>query len=657
MGAHALDAHPGDSCTPRQRAAFARLTEAQRLRWIDFNRTAAGYPSTRTVHGLFEEQAAAAPERVALLFGSASMTYGELDRRASALARRLAARGVGRDMPVGICIERSFEMIVALLATLKAGGAYLPVDPRDPAERLRAIADDAKPRVWLTSKTSAGALSGAGLEALVIDDGEGEVGGQAAPAPAEESAADATRLAYILYTSGSTGSPKGVCVEHRSVVRLVRGVSYARLDSETVLLQLAPLAFDASTFEIWGALVNGGRLAIAPSGPAALDSVGDLVRQHGVTTLWLTAGLFHLMVDHRIDELRPLRQLLSGGDVLSPARVRRFLDAVPGCQLINGYGPTETTTFAACHAVRVFPGANESVPIGRPISNTRIWLTDEAGLCVPPGEEGEICIGGDGVARGYLNRPALTAEKFLPDPFSDAPGARLYRSGDRGRLLADGTLEYLGRLDRQVKISGYRIEPEEIEAALEKHPAVSQAVVAPRESEGGTGERRLVAWLLPREGASWDDRELRRLVAASLPLHMVPSAFVRVESFPLTPSGKVDRRALPSPPEISAREAEEPRPGLESTVLRIWRQVLGRESIGLDENFFDAGGNSLALLEIHTRIRRELGRNLTLTTLFAKPTIRSLARHLDRRATDEDPLRELRDRLGRGRKGRGPDAG
>jgi len=375
--------------------------------------------------------------------------------------------------------------------------------------------------------------------------------------------------------------------------------------------------------------------------------------------MWLTAGLFHLMVDDRVEDLRPLRQLLAGGDVLSPARARRFLSAVPGCELVNGYGPTETTTFAACHSIRTIGPDSESVPLGRPIANTTIWILDEDGRCVPMGQPGEIAIGGDGVARGYLNRPELTREKFGPDPFSAEKGMRLYRTGDRGRIRPDGALEFLGRMDGQLKVSGRRVEPEEIEAAIEKHPAVAQAVVAARAD--GNGDKTLLAWVRPRPGSPPSALEagaLRRFLADRLPRFMVPGEIVPVDAFPLTPAGKVDRRALweragQKPANRAADRETAPAP-VEESILEIWREVLGREDVGREENFFDAGGQSLGLLRVHSQIRARLGVDLELATMFDRPTVRSLAEHLRDRpggagagSDGSGRLRALNDRLRR----------
>ncbi|HKV09540.1 MAG TPA: amino acid adenylation domain-containing protein, partial [Thermoanaerobaculia bacterium] len=432
-----------------------------------WNRTHTDYPREATVHRLFEEWAAAAPDRIALVDPQAGLTlsYGALDRRAGRLARELHLRGAGPEILVGVALERSVAMIEATLAVLKAGAAYVPLDPTLPAQRLEALLRELPLALLVTESRWLAGLPAQGPPTLCLDRLEGE------PADGEDSlpgvATDPEGLAYAMFTSGSTGAPKAVGVVHRSVVRLVRGTGYIDFGPEQVFLQLAPAAFDAATLEIWGALGNGGRLVLFPPRAPSFAELGEVLAREGVTTLWLTAGLFHQVVEHRPGLLGPVRQLLAGGDVLSARHVDRLLAELPGCRLFNGYGPTEGTTFTCVHAVREPVPAGESVPIGRPIANTRVYVLDESLAPVPVGSAGELCIGGDGLARGYLRRPELTAERFVPAPFQpEPPGARLYRTGDRVRRRSGGTIEFLGRMDRQTKIRGFRVEPGEVEAVL-----------------------------------------------------------------------------------------------------------------------------------------------------------------------------------------------
>ncbi|HEY0018768.1 MAG TPA: amino acid adenylation domain-containing protein, partial [Longimicrobium sp.] len=584
------------------------------------------YARDARIHRLFEGEAARAPHAPALSFAGGTLSYDELNRRANRLARRLRARGVGAETRVAVCLERGPELIVALLAVLKAGGAYLPLDPALPAERLAFILDDAGARVVVTRTALLSRLPAYNITALLLD---AEAGATAAEADENlEIEGDAAGLAYVMYTSGSTGRPKGVAVPHRGVVRLVRGNPFARVGPGEVFLQLAPASFDASTFEIWGALLNGGRLAVHPAGTPTPGQLGEFVRAQGVTTLWLTAALFHQMVDTHPDALRGVTQLLAGGDVLWPGHVRRALEALPGCTVINGYGPTEGTTFTTTHPVPSPGAVEEPLPLGLPIAHTRVHLVDEGMDEVAEGEAGELLIGGDGVARGYLNRPGLTAEKFVPDPFSAEPGARLYRSGDRARRREDGRLDFLGRLDHQVKIRGFRVEPGEVEAALLAHPAVREAVVAARADDGG--DRRLAAWVAAREPAP-DAAALRAHLRERLPEYMVPSAFVFVPGFPLLPSGKVNRGALPEPRfgEDGRRPWIEPRTETERRVAEVLAEVLGVERVGAGDDFFDMGGHSLRATQVVTRLREALRVEIPLSAVFDAPTVAALAARID----------------------------
>ncbi len=463
----------------------------------------------------------------------------------------------------------------------------------------------------------------AGVEVVALD------AEAVAPPPAGLPAARPGDLAYVMYTSGSTGVPKGVRVEQRSVVRLVRETTYATFGPERVFLHFAPLSFDASTFEIWGALLNGGRLVVVPEGPASLEDLGAAVRDEGVTTAWLTAGLFHQMVDTRLSDLRGLRELLAGGDVLSPAHVRRVLEGLPGCRVINGYGPTENTTFTCCHALERADDVGATVPIGRPIANTSVYVLDQRLEPVPAGVAGELYTGGDGVARDYLGRPDLTAERFVPDPFAEQAGARLYRTGDFVRFRADGTLEFLGRRDAQVKVRGFRIELGEVEAALAQHPLVATCAVVAREYAGG--DKRLVGYVVARPGQEPSPAELREFLEQRLPAYMRPGALVLLEELPLTPNGKVDRRALPAP------EAEQSQPGaghaaprtpLEETLAHVFAEVLDVPRVGVDESFFELGGHSLLLPRLTEQLERRLGRRVPLARIYAAPTVEALAETL-----------------------------
>jgi thioesterase domain-containing protein/acyl carrier protein len=410
-------------------------------------------------------------------------------------------------------------------------------------------------------------------------------------------------------------------VPHRAVVRLVRDTDYVRLGPDETFLQLAPVSFDASTFEIWGSLLNGARLVLYPGAIPALAELRDVIARHRVSTLWLTAGLFHHVVEHDLAALAPVRQLLAGGDVLSVTHVRRVLAELPGCRLINGYGPTENTTFSCCHAITAGASIVRSVPIGRPIANSRAYVLDARLQPVPVGVVGELCVAGDGLAHGYVNRPGLTAERFVAAPFVEEPG-RLYRTGDRVRRLPDGSLEFLGRADQQVKIRGYRVELGEIETALGRHPAVRQAVVvAPGET---SADRRLVAYVVLDAADRPDAASLRAFLEASLPGYMVPAAWVVLETMPMTDNGKIDRAALPAP-EPRADQRAAPARALADEVERrlaaLWQETLGAAVVEPDDSFFELGGHSLLAVELFARIEKAFGLSLPLATLFQAPTL------------------------------------
>lgn len=588
------------------------------------------YPREKSVATLFEEAAARYPENIAVRFRGREFTYRELNRRANLLAHKLIRMGVGPETLVGLCAERSPEMIVAMIGTLKAGAAYVPFDASYPAERLDFMIADTNTPVMLTQRFLAPSiLASRNVTTIFLDEELSETVADHDQNPL--SRARPTSLAYVMYTSGSTGRPKGVMIENRSIVRLVFNTNYCQFGANEVFLQLAPISFDASTFEIWGALLHGSTLVIMPPQPPSLQQIGDHIREHHVTTLWLTAGLFHLFVDQQLEDLRPLRQLLAGGDSLSPAHVRKVLDWLPHLKLINGYGPTEGTTFTCCHAIRPRDAIASSVPIGRPISNTSVYLLNDELQPVTAGEIGELCAGGDGVARGYLNSPELTAEKFLVDPFSGQPDARVYRTGDLARWLPDGILEFLGRSDLQMKILGHRIELGEIEAVLAEHPAIQQTCL--NAQTDGAGNRRLIAYYIAREHASPSLFELKEFLSAKLPAYMLPTSFVSVNAFPLTPNGKVDRAALPAlgcAPETVAQQAKGT--DLEEKIAHLWKDVLGAPRVGLDENFFDLGGDSLLIVAVHSQLQKMLQREIQVTDLFEYVSIRSLARHLSESA-------------------------
>ena len=633
---------------PQERLArLPLLASAERQRLlIEWNDTASAYPIHDSINQVFERQVVKTPGAIALSFANERLTYHELNQRANQLAHHLRGIGVGVETLVGICMERSVEMIVGLLGILKAGGAYLPLDPEYPQQRLQLMLEDAGVSPVLTQQSLSAIFADQQLRVIHLDTAWSEIAKASEQNLANEAGGD--NLAYVMYTSGSTGEPKGVSVMQRSVLRLVKETNYVELGPPQRVLQLAPLTFDASTFEIWGPLLNGGQLIVMSPGPPSLEELGATLLAEEINTLWLTAGLFHQMVDAQLDQLQHVDQLLAGGDVLSPEHVRKFLNASHAKHLINGYGPTENTTFTCCHPMNGHTELNGSVPIGRPISNTTVYVLDDEQQPVPTGVVGELCIGGDGLARGYLDRPSLTAERFIPHPFSSTPGARLYRTGDRVRYLRDGKIEFVGRLDHQVKLRGFRVEPGEIKHVLEQHSQVREAEVIVR----GTGnDKRLVAYVV--SDGSVSNSDLRDFVSARLPRYMVPSAFVTLDEMPLTPNGKIDRRALPEPDVTELSEFVAPRTPTEEIVAGIWSRILDVERVGLHDDFFQLGGHSLLATQVVSRLRETFRVEVSLRALFGNPTVIALSQIIENEMR-EAPAAEILPLAPRSREGKLP---
>jgi amino acid adenylation domain-containing protein len=585
------------------------------------------YERDATIAEVFAARAAESPEAPALSFGAQTIGYADLDRRANRLAHRLRGLGVTPRSRVAVCLERGPDMIVSLLAILKAGGAYVAFDPLDPRARLSGHVRRLGISLVVTHALLQERIAGMGCPIICLDEITDLFREPDSPPLNEIGTLDP---AYVMYTSGSTGVPRGVEVPQRAVIRLVRGTGYVQLGPSETILGLAPAAFDASTFEIFGALLNGGRLALAPPGPLTLGELAEVVGAERVTTLWLTAGLFHRVVDERPQLLGSLRQLLAGGDVLSGDHVRRALAALPaGAVLINGYGPTEATTFSATHPMRRGETVEARVPIGRPVDNTRIYILDASGAPVPVGVPGELCIGGDGVALGYADDPVATAERFVEDPFwvDGHEAGRMYRSGDRARWRADGTIDFLGRSDGQLKIRGFRVEPGEVEAALRGHVDVADVHV--RGFERSNGDRAIAAFVVALAGAQPTDAELRAHAAQTLPAHALPTRWARLERLPLNPAGKIDAAALPVPRgEARGRDRAadaRPRDEFERRLTAIWERVLECDDVRPGDDFFALGGHSLLAVEVFEAIERSFGRELPLATIFEAPTVRELA--------------------------------
>lgn len=582
-------------------------------------------PSAACLHQLFEIQAQQTPDAVAaaLHHGDGTLTYRQLNERANQLAHALRQLGVEPNTPVAVILDRSIELIVSVVAILKAGGAYVPLDPSWPQQRLQLLLDDIDPPVVLTGQTLASSMLSLDGTVLCVDETPPLIAEQ--PRTNPEHRNTAIDLAAVMFTSGSTGQPRGVAVPHRAVVRLVVGTDYLPWAEKLTVLQLAPVTFDASFLELWGPLLHGGTCVAYTGRLPDLREIGDALHRHRISCLWLTASLFNLVIDEGPLILTGVRHLLTGGEALSVRHVRLALAKLPNIRLVNGYGPTEGTTFTCCYPIpSALPADLSSVPIGRPLANTQVYVLDDRRQLVPMGVAGELYIGGDGLARGYWNCPELTAERFLPDPFAADPEARMYRSGDLCRCLPDGNLEFLGRRDEQVKLRGFRVEPGEIEAVLRRHVAVRQcAVVAHHEA----GEVHLVAYVVA-QAEQPPPQELRRYLADHLPEYMVPSTFVALDTLPLAASGKVDRTALPVPPPRSLGDFAAPVTREEADIAALWQNILGHPRVGLDDNFFDLGGTSLALIQAHSRLTADLHLDLSVLDLFEHPTIRSLARRI-----------------------------
>ncbi|MEV0608917.1 amino acid adenylation domain-containing protein [Polymorphospora rubra] len=582
----------------------------------------ADYPVAATVPDLVAAQAERRPDAVAVSAPDGELTYRALDERANRLAHLLRAHGVRVDEPVAVALPRSLDLIVTLLAVLKAGGAYLPLDPDDPPARIaQLLAGSGNPPVLAT-----GPVPGVD-RVLRLDELAPALAGQ--PADAPPTRPRPTSLAYISHTSGSTGRPKGVAVPHAAVVRLVHEPGYLRLGPAETVLHLAPVAFDAATLEIWGALANGARLVVAPPGPFGVTELAKLLRNEKISVLWLTAGLFHQVVEFDPESLAGVGQLLAGGDVLAASAVRRALRVRGGAPLVNGYGPTENTTFTCTHVLTDPAAVPDPVPIGRPVPRTTVYVLDDQLRPVPVGVPGDLYTGGDGLARGYVGQAAATAAVFLPDPFDPRPGSRMYRTGDRARWRPDGTLDFLGRADEQVKIRGFRVEPAEVAAVLRDHPHVGDAAVV----VDGVGEqRRLLAYVTPRPGAAAPTPdELARHAADRLPGPLRPAAHVVLRTLPLNRNGKVDRRALPVPAAPAADRADCPAPTdpTQTRLAATWAQLLGTPPSGADDDFFALGGNSLLATRLTFAIADRFGVEMPVRVVYERPSLAAMSTAID----------------------------
>jgi amino acid adenylation domain-containing protein len=606
-----------------QISALPMLSPAERRRLlVDWNDTHRPYPRERCIHELFEQQVERTPQAIAVEHQGRHLSYGELNARADRLAAYLHARGVDNETLVGLCVERSPEMVVGMLGILKAGGAYVPLDPDYPRARLALMLEDTGAPVLLTQARLEECLPEYGGERICLDSDWDRIAGATPVRP--RNAASAQSLAYVIYTSGSTGQPKGVCVPHRAVNRLVINTDYVCLGPDDRIAQVANIAFDAATFEVWGALLCGGALHIIEQDVfLSPKTFAARLKAQGITTLFLTTALFNQYARDVPDAFRSLRQVLFGGEKVDPRCVKAVLNAGPPRRLLHVYGPTENTTFTSWYEVK---SANEhaaTIPIGKAIANTRLYVLDDGLNPVTAGVQGELYIGGDGLARGYLNRDDLTAEAFVANPFSECPDERLYKTGDLVRYVDERIIEFAGRGDQQLKLRGFRIEPGEIETALRGLDGVQDAIVVMREDR--PGDKRLVAYVVI-EKKRIRVQTVRARLKKQLPEFMLPSTVVAMDKLPLSPNGKVDRNALPEPPQMpTTAPLCVPKDFIEVELTKLWKQVLGLTSVRVTDNFFELGGYSLLGVHLFAEVEKKFGKQLPLAALFEHPTIESMA--------------------------------
>ncbi|MCP5339967.1 MAG: amino acid adenylation domain-containing protein [Sinobacteraceae bacterium] len=595
------------------------------------------------MHELFEAQVRRAPQAIALVFGDESLTYGELEARANRLAQHLRGLGVGRGVLVGIWLERSVEMVVAMLGTLKAGAAYVPLDPAFPPDRIDFMMDDAALAVVLTQERLAATLSEGALKVVRMDADAAVIARESAESLPPASGPD--DLAYVIYTSGSTGRPKGVMIEHRAVVNFLTSMHREPgIGPEDRFVAVTTLSFDIAGLELHGPLTVGGTVVLAPRA-TALDgmALASLLDRSEATLLQATPATWRLLLESGWKG-RPGLKMLCGGEGLPRDLAERLLGL--GGELWNMYGPTETTIWSTLWRVTE---ASRTVPIGVPIANTQVYVLESSGQPAPIGVAGELCIGGDGLARGYLNRAELTAEKFVTLDLPIVGRKRVYRTGDLVRWLADGRLEFIGRRDHQVKLRGFRIELGEIEAVLATLPGVKETVVQVREDT--PGDQRLVAYIVTVDGSESDVEAVRASLRSHLPEYMVPNQFVMLAALPLTPNGKVDRKALPVPADsamtVEPDVDEALMTPLQRKVASIWKQILRVDRVGLSTNFFDIGGHSLLLVRLHMALQRAFGRDLPLIELFQHTTVAAQAARLGEAQTADAVLDRARMRAAR----------
>jgi len=639
---------------------YSALTEQERHKiLVEWNDTRIDYPKDLCIHELFAAQVEKTPENIAVVFKEQQLTYQELNYQANKIANYLQKLGVKPEVLVGICVERSsetlpeasLEMIVGLLGILKAGGAYVPLDPTYPKERLSFMLADSQVQVVLTQDKFVEGLATSGVKSVRLDSDWELINCQSQENLTSNATAE--NLAYVIYTSGSTGTPKGVAVPHRAVNRLVCNTNYVQFRNcdayggKLSVAQASNTSFDAATFEIWGSLLHGARLVIIPQDVVlSPQNFATYICEQGISVLFLTTALFNQLASVVPEAFKNLQYLLFGGEAVDPKSVKVVLRNGAPQRLLHVYGPTESTTFACWYLVQDIPEGATNVPIGRPISNTQIYILDSKLQPVPVGNPGELYIGGDGLARGYVNRPELTEEKFIPNPFEEVGSSRLYKTGDLARFLPDGNIEFIGRVDNQVKIRGFRIELGEIEALLSQHSDVQQAVVIAREDI--PSDKRIVAYIVPNQKVDLSVTTLKGFLQEKLPSYMMPAAFVILDSLPLTPNGKVDRQNLPACDRTRPNLEESfvaPRNPIEEKLASIWAELLRLDLIGVNDNFFYLGGHSLIATQMLSRVREVFRVELSFGQIFQNPTIASLAQLLTQGNTEQHRQRLAIERI------------
>ncbi|WP_051633823.1 non-ribosomal peptide synthetase [Bacillus sp. UNC41MFS5] len=599
---------------------------------VEWNKGKVNYPELN-IPQLFEEQVKLNPNSIALIFENIEITYRELDIRASKIANYLRNKGINQEQLVAVCLNRSPDMIASFLGVLKAGGAYVPIDPTYPQDRIAYMLEDSGVSIVITTEDMAKLLPRIDATIVCLDKEE-----EALLAQLEKcvNSSSPKSLAYVMYTSGSTGKPKGVAIEHRGIVRLIKNIDYARIGPKETFINLTPVAFDVSVFEIYGSLLNGGKLVLMNSHKPPFDEIARTIRQNRVTSLCVTPDRLNLLIEDYSNELGSLRQILAAGEALPVWLAQKCVSKLKECILINAYGPTENSVYTTSYHVKEVLPTFSSIPIGRPISDDSVYILDKYMQPVPIGVIGELYLSGVGIAREYFKKPELTSERFPLNPFSDDPDQKLYKTGDLARYLPDGMIEFLGRADDQVKIRGVRIELGEVEKIVSSFPGIRQAVAGTIKAKDGTKE--LVAYVVMNKDVNFNQQEHRSFAREKLPEFMIPTFFVELEEVPVTPVGKIDRKKLPIPTMGPKRDQITlPRKPIEKKLVQLWETLLDISPIGIRDNFFDLGGNSLLAMRLFSDIEKTFNKRLPVSIIFEEETIENLARLLSSKNQHKQP--------------------